>query len=83
MSAYLMKTWVMVLMALSILVVSLALSLVWREAEWVARAGSLVAVIGLVLILKNNLLCVTDRTEAALIEKLHYRSPVPEPGTAR
>ncbi len=78
----LMRTWVLVLVASSVLAISLGLSLLWQEPHWLARAGSLVAILGLILMFKRNLLCVIDGTEADLIEKLHYSPPMPEPGTA-
>ncbi len=83
MATYMMKTWVMVFMALCFLGVSLGLSLLWQDPGWFGRAGSLVAVLGLILMLKRNLLCITDRSEAALVEKLHYSPPMPQPGTER
>lgn len=78
-----MRTWVMVLVALSVLGVSVVVAIAARDPEWFARAGSLVTIIGLTLMVKRNLLCVHGNTEEALVEKLHYSPSMPQPGTER
>jgi len=83
MATLMLDTRLLLLMAAAILATSLIGAVATGDAHWFGRAGSLTTIFGLILMLKNNLLCAGRDNEAALVEKLHFSEPPPKPGTSR
>lgn len=79
---FMMRTWTIIAMAVMVLTASAMAAFMSGDAEWFARAGSLATVFGLVLMLRQNLLCAAGDIDTAIIEKLHHNTPPPAPGTA-
>lgn len=77
-----MDTRVIMAGAVMVLGISAMMSFVLGEAEWFGRAGSIVTVLGLILMVKQNLLCAATDIDTAIIEKPHHNTPAPRRGTA-
>lgn len=79
----LINTWLVGGIAGGVAATSLAVSMVGGDPQWFARSGSIVAVFGLLLLVKHGVLCAGKDLESAMLEKLHYRRtrPPPSPGS--
>jgi len=80
----LINTWGVAIVAVGTLGVSLVTSLATGNPDWVSRAGSIMTLSGLLLLVKHSVLCAGTDLESAMLEKLHYRrsEAPPRPGTA-
>lgn len=81
----LINTWAITGVTAVAVSASLYASVVSGDPGWFARAGSVVTVLGLLLLIKHSVLCAGMDLEDAMMEKLHYRrerSP-PSPGSSR
>ena len=81
----LINTWVAGTIAVGTVSVSAGLTLATGETHWFARAGAILTIVGMLLLIKHSVLCAGMDLHEAMAEKLHYRRgrAPPTPGTAR
>lgn len=79
----LINTWGIGVVALGTLGVSAAVAVATSDPAWIARAGSVMTLAGLLLLIKHSVLCASTDLESAMLEKLHYRrrEAPPHPGS--
>lgn len=79
----LINTWVVGGIAMATLATTATVAVTAGDPEWFARGGSITTVLGLLLLVKHQVLCAGADLESAMIEKLHYRrrTVVPIAGT--
>lgn len=77
------NTWIIIAIATGAVGISLLVSLASGDTQWFSRAGSVATVLGLLLLIKHNVLCSGTDLADAMAEKLHYRRmrAPPPPGS--